>query len=80
MDELRVLIVDDDPAIVRLLDAVLQNAGVGSVAHVTSAGRALVQAEAADVVLLDHQLPDLEGVDLLRSLRERPAQIGRAHV
>jgi DNA-binding response OmpR family regulator len=73
MDELRVLIVDDDPAIVRLLDAVLQNAGVGSVAHVTSAGRALVQAEAADVVLLDHQLPDLEGVDLLRSLRERPA-------
>lgn len=72
MDELRVLIVDDDPAIIRLLDAVLQNAGVSSVAHVTSAERALAQAEAADVVLLDHQLPDHEGVDLLRSLRERP--------
>lgn len=72
MDSLRVLIVDDDPAIIRLLDAVLQNAGVGSVSHVTSAERALAQAEAVDVVLLDHQLPDLEGVDLLRSLRDRP--------
>jgi DNA-binding response OmpR family regulator len=71
MDELRVLIVDDDPAIIRLLDAVLQNAGVSSVAQVTSAERALAQAEAADVVLLDHQLPDHEGVDLLRSLRDR---------
>ena len=71
MDELRVLIVDDDPAIIRLLDAVLQNAGVSSVAHVTSAERALAQAEAADVVLLDNQLPDHEGVDLLRSLRDR---------
>lgn len=72
MDELRVLIVDDDPAIIRLLDAVLKNAGVSSVAHVTTADRALAQAEAADVVLLDHQLPDLDGVDLLRSLRDRP--------
>lgn len=71
MDELRVLIVDDDPAIIRLLDAVLQNAGVSSVAHVTSAERALAQAEAADVVLLDNQLPDHEGVDLLRLLRDR---------
>jgi DNA-binding response OmpR family regulator len=72
MDSLRVLIVDDDPAIIRLLDAVLQNVGVSSVAHVTSAERALAQAEAVDVVLLDHQLPDLEGVDLLRSFRHRP--------
>ncbi len=72
MDSLRVLIVDDDPAIIRLLDAVLQNAGVGSVSHLTSAELALAQAEAVDVVLLDHQLPDLEGVDLLRSLRDRP--------
>ncbi|HET7602313.1 MAG TPA: response regulator [Gemmatimonadales bacterium] len=72
MDSLRVLIVDDDPAIIRLLDAVLQNAGVSSVTHVTSAERALAQAGAADVVLLDHQLPDFEGVDLLRSFRDRP--------
>ncbi len=72
MDSLRVLIVDDDPAIIRLLDAVLQNVGVSSVAHVTSAERALAQAEAVDGVLLGHQLPDLEGVDLLRSFRHRP--------
>jgi DNA-binding response OmpR family regulator len=72
MDSLRVLIVDDDPAIIRLLDAVLRNAGVSSVTHVTSAEQALAQAEAVDVVLLDHQLPDLEGVDLLRSFRHRP--------
>ncbi len=72
MDELRVLIVDDDPAITRLLDAVLRNAGVSSVAHVTTADKALAQADAADVVLLDHQLPDLDGVNVLRSLRDRP--------
>lgn len=72
MDELRVLIVDDDPAIIKLLDAVLRSAGVSSVAHVTTADKALAQAEAADIVLLDHQLPDHDGVDVLRSLRDRP--------
>lgn len=72
MDELRVLIVDDDPAMAKLLDAVLRSAGVASIAHVMTAEKALAQAEAADVVLLDHQLPDHAGVDVLRSLRDRP--------
>lgn len=72
MDDLRVLVVDDDPAIVRLLRAILDGAGVTRVSEVATAAGALARAGDADVVLLDHQLPDHDGVDVLRSLRDRP--------
>jgi CheY-like chemotaxis protein len=42
------------------------------VSHVTTAEAALRQADTADIVLLDHQLPDHTGVDVLRSLHDRP--------
>lgn len=72
MDSLRVLMVDDDPAIARLLGAVLRDVGVRKLTHVSTAEEAVACAQDADVVLLDHQLPDREGVDVLRSLRDRP--------
>lgn len=74
--ELRILVVDDDPDIARLLGALLARHGFSQVRYVTSAEEALAAADAADLVLLDHQLPDSEGVALLRSLRTRPSQPG----
>ncbi|RNL82863.1 response regulator transcription factor [Halostreptopolyspora alba] len=66
---MRVLLVEDD---VRLADA-LVNALRGhgyEVAHVTT-GAAALEAARVDLVLLDLGLPDHDGVELCRTLRER---------
>ncbi len=67
----RVLVVDDEPQIVRGLSATLRAAGyeVGSSA---TAGEALsaIALRPPDAVILDLVLPDGSGVDVCRSLRE----------
>ncbi|MBB4929694.1 DNA-binding response OmpR family regulator [Lipingzhangella halophila] len=66
---MRVLLVEDD---VRLADA-LVNALRGhgyEVSHVTT-GAAALEAGRADLILLDLGLPDRDGVELCRTLRER---------
>ena len=69
-----ILVVDDDPVIVRIYAARL-----GSEGHtVTTAGTAALALAAAsaatpDLVLLDLMLPDRPGVEVLRELRARPA-------
>jgi DNA-binding response OmpR family regulator len=66
---LRILVVDDDPTMVRLVRQILRAAGFPDPAHVSSGAEAIPAAQAADVVLLDHYLPDTSGLDLLASLR-----------
>jgi len=67
----RVLVVDDEPLIVRALQASLSATGYDVRAAMT-AGEALDAAAvwAPDVVLLDLRLPDGDGVDVCRRLRE----------
>jgi two-component system, OmpR family, KDP operon response regulator KdpE len=67
----RVLVVDDEPQIVRGLSASLRAAGY----EVTSAGNGADALQAAalrppDAVILDLALPDGSGVEVCRSLRE----------
>jgi DNA-binding response OmpR family regulator len=69
----RVLLVDDDPDVDRLVQHVLGAHGFGPVRHVTTGREALASLEAIDIVLLDHQLPDTNGLDLLDAIRTRPA-------
>ena len=74
--ELRLLIVDDDPLTARLMTRVLRAHGFADPAHVTTAAAAPEAATLADVVLLDHQLPDASGfdvIDALRAVGSRPA-------
>lgn len=68
----RVLIVDDDPAVGRMLDAVLSEAGYAP-ATVASATAlfALPATPAPDVVILDWVLPDGDGIALMPQLRRR---------
>ncbi len=69
---LRVLVVDDDPAMVALIRRLLGTAGYQ---RVTTSGRgddALVQSRESDLILLDYQLPDTTGIDLLPRLLARP--------
>ena len=74
---LRVLIVDDNRDLVEALSAVLESVvtetGVVSVTTAESGKEALVVAErdGFDVAIVDVQLPDTSGVELIAPLRER---------
>ena len=69
MEVLRVLVVEDDPAIADSLVRGLRQAGYQ--AECVSTGRAALTRPSADVVLLDLGLPDMDGVELCRRLRQR---------
>ena len=66
--EIRILIVDDDPTIVRLLTAVLTADGFPAPTAVATGGDALDAIDGVDVVLLDHNLPDMQGTEVLEYL------------
>lgn len=70
----RVLIVDDEPEIGRILALILGGAGFDATA--VEGGRAALEriAEAPpDVVILDVRMPGLDGFEVLRRVRESPA-------
>jgi two-component system, OmpR family, KDP operon response regulator KdpE len=68
---LRILVVDDEPAILRFLQASLESQGY-TVATAANARTALdlVKRHAADLVVLDLGLPDVDGLDVIRHIRE----------
>ena len=67
---LRVLVVDDEPAILRFLHASLESQGY-IVATAADAHTALdmVRRHTADLVVLDLGLPDMDGLDIVRQIR-----------
>ena len=69
----RVLVVEDNERNRKLVLAVLEVAGM-TVEAVRSGTEALERCVGGDLdlVLLDIQLPDLDGVEVLRRLREHP--------
>jgi DNA-binding response OmpR family regulator len=64
-------LVDDDPDIARLVQQVLGANGLGPAAQVTTGLDALTALDGVDIVLLDHQLPDTSGLDVLGAIRAR---------
>lgn len=73
----RALVVDDDPDARELLTALLQARGilVRSVASVRE-GLAALERELPDIILSDLAMPDEDGYDLIRSVRELPVDSG----
>jgi two-component system OmpR family response regulator len=68
----RLLVVDDEPTLRELLSATLRFAGFTVASAATGAEAiALSDSQAPDLVLLDIMLPDMEGFDVVRRLRER---------
>jgi DNA-binding response OmpR family regulator len=66
----RVLLIDDDARLTDMVRDYLQAAGhTVSVAADLAQGRALLQREAFDALILDLMLPDGDGLDLTRELR-----------
>ena len=70
--ELRVLVVDDEKSIRRFLKASLSPYGY-NITEASNAREALMLAFAShpDVIILDLGLPDMDGVDVTRRLREK---------
>jgi two-component system, cell cycle response regulator DivK len=73
----QVLVVDDNPINLELASLVLQGAGmqVTTADGAEAALQVLAQAR-PDVVLLDIQMPRVDGLALLRQLRADPATAG----
>src|SRR5215203_3072888 len=69
----RVLLVDDDPDLCRLVQHVLQTHGYAPAQQVGTGREALGSLEDVDIVLLDQQLPDTSGLDVLDAIRNRPS-------
>jgi EAL domain-containing protein (putative c-di-GMP-specific phosphodiesterase class I) len=72
----RVLIVDDEPALLRLLARILTDAGYGAeTAGDGAAASALLRDRQFDVILSDVHMPGLDGIELLRVVRERDLDV-----
>ena len=68
----KVLIVDDDPAICKLLEKVMRsNDLIPTVATCGKEGLALLESHTFDVILMDVMLGDMEGFDLIKKLRSQ---------
>mgnify|MGYP001241908199 CR=1 FL=1 len=69
----RVLVVDDDPALQKLVATLLQRAGMDSIGALTasSAAEVLKQRPLPNVIVLDMMLPDTSGVEFLRQMRTK---------
>lgn len=68
---IKVLVIDDEPPIRKLLRMGLATQGY-QVIEAPNARKALeLLAEEPDIVILDLGLPDMQGMDLLRSIREK---------
>ena len=75
----RILVIDDDISVVRLLEAMLESVGFSDVASVTDPRTAVATYRSVepDLILLDLHMPNLSGLELLAALR---AEIGVAFV
>ncbi len=70
----RILVVDDDREVVRLISAYLKQAGYETLAaHDGPTAVHMLRREQPDLVLLDLMLPGLDGWDITRLVRADPA-------
>ena len=72
---MKILLLDDEPFELRLMELLLRKLGFEHTLSHTSAQDALVQLQAEstdiDLILCDLQMPDMDGVELIRHLQQR---------
>src|ERR1700733_4810882 len=67
---MRVLLIEDDDATAKLIERQLKSEGFNpSTAHLGQEGGELASRYHYDIILLDLQLPDMSGLEVLRALR-----------
>ncbi|MBI4527243.1 MAG: sigma-54-dependent Fis family transcriptional regulator [Deltaproteobacteria bacterium] len=72
----KILLVDDEPFNLDLLEQELADRGY-SIETAADGGQALSKMESfqPDLILLDYQMPDMNGVDVLREIRRRGSDV-----
>jgi two-component system, cell cycle response regulator DivK len=77
MSEARILVVEDNDRNLKLVRDVLRYAGFDVVeAHTGEQGVALARESPPDLVLMDLQLPGIDGSEAMRQLRLSPSTAG----
>lgn len=73
LTEARILIVDDEPANLKLLQKMLVNQGYSNIAALSDPTRVVdhVQTEVPDIILLDINMPRMDGYDVMRALKRQ---------
>ncbi len=70
--EKKILVVEDEPQLARLVEMHLSDAGCSvTVAQRGAEGLAAAATQLFDLVVLDLMLPDMDGLDVCRRLRQR---------
>lgn len=69
----RILVVDDDPALQKLVMQLLQRGGFEAIGALTAREAATVLKEQPlpDLMVLDLMLPEMSGIDFLKQIRGR---------
>jgi len=68
----RLLIIEDEPGVARALERFAEGEGLGcTVAPTGEAGLEAMEAEGPDLVLCEVRLPGLDGLEVLRTVKER---------
>jgi DNA-binding response OmpR family regulator len=78
LKEQKILIVDDDKSVTDFLLRFLKTKGFSQVKAVCTGKAALKAIDKGDIklVLLDIRLPDIDGVEVLRRIKEKDKHIG----
>ena len=74
----RILVVDDDEAIMRMVSMTLERVGGHEVVSASTSTGALeaLDGPAFDIILLDAMMPDMNGLELCAEARDRESQAG----
>jgi DNA-binding response OmpR family regulator len=75
--KMKVLIVDDEPVNVALLEEILQEDGYSRITSLTDARAVLETCDRLqpDLILLDLMMPHIDGVTILETLRGQPTDV-----
>ena len=72
----KILVIDDDRSVLRLVQKALDDAGAEViVAENAESGLAMLKSETPDTLLLDIMLPDKSGIELAKEIREFDAKL-----
>ncbi len=72
MSKLKVLLVDDDPDIMDLLEATLEGEFELQKAYTGAEALEKLKTQTPDLLVLDYMLPDMQGPDICRQVRRDP--------
>ena len=77
LTKMKILVIDDEPANVALLEELLAEGGYARVECITDSRTALEACAtfAPDLILLDLMMPRVDGLTILESLRSAPAEL-----